>query len=189
MFWNLCSDAIKTGISITSLILNLFILCKLTVKDEKLYSRIKAPAWKLAATQQTLICLLIPHTLMDRGIIWWTSCALSLSTVDLFLPRSHFAGIPPGSSMQAQFERPHLRQSGWPWHQKLKCFFFLCGFWNGTLILSHPPKKLCLPQYGKEKLLRDFTMASKKRLHDVSCQGMDEKLTFTSFFLSASLEL
>lgn len=89
----------------------------------------------LAATQQTLICLLIPHILMDWGIIWWTSCALSLSTVDLFLPRSHFGAshlwISPGSSMKAQFDierqaLPHLRQSGWPWHQKLKCFC-VCG--------------------------------------------------------------
>lgn len=139
-------------------------------KMKRSFSSIKALAWKLAATQKTLICLLIPHILMDWGIIWWTSCALSLSTVDLFFPHSHFTGIPPGSSMKAQFERqalPHVRQSGWPWHQKLKWGFFLCGFWNGTLIPPAPQKKLCLPQYEKEKLLGDFTMGSKKRLHDV----------------------
>lgn len=144
----------------------------------------------LAASQQTLICLLIPHILMDWGIIWWTSCALSLSTVDLFLPRSHFGAshlwIPPGSSMKAQFDierqaLPHLRQSGWPWQQKLKCFCVCVGLEMALWSVTPPPKPL--HQYVKKTNCWEILQ------WDCMLLVVKAWMKSSSFFLSASLEL
>lgn len=140
-------------------------------KMKRSFSSIKALAWKLAVTQQTLICLLIPHILMDWGIIWWTSCALSLSTVDLFFPLS----LRRNSTWK--FNESTVWEAGIATSEAVRValapeteVFFFFSVWVLKWRFdprSPSPQKLCLPQYEKEKLLGDFTMGSKKRLHDV----------------------